>query len=507
VTDGPLGPSATVAVVGAGTMGAGIAQVAAVAGHPVLIYDVAEGAAGRAVSSIRERIAGLVAKGRLDVDPAGLRLAAASGLDELAPARCVIEAIAEDLAVKQALFAQLEEIVAADCVLATNTSSLSPTTIAAGLRHPGRLVGLHFFNPAPLMRLVEVVSGLATRPEVAATVTTLAQDWGKRVVQAAATPGFIVNRVARPYYAEALRLAEEHVASPATIDAVLTQGGGFPMGPFALMDLVGQDVNEAVTRSVWAAFGYDPRFAPSFLQRALVEAGWLGRKSGRGWFRYGVGATAPDPGAAPGRPAPPFVTEHGVSSLRTLLGRSNTDVRAGAEAGGTIELPSGARLVRSDGRPATALAAGWTVPVVVVDRTLDDATATGIAAAASEDCPEAAIGEATGLLQAAGLSVYLIDDAPGLVLTRTVAMLVNGAVDALHKGVASAGDIDTAMRLGTNYPAGPLAWGQSWGPAVILAVLEAMQGWYGEDRYRPSALLRRIVVAGGSLVPVTKEKS
>jgi 3-hydroxybutyryl-CoA dehydrogenase len=273
------------------------------------------------------------------------------------------------------------------------------------------------------------------------------------------------------------------------------------------MDLVGQDVNEAVTRSVWAAFGYDPRFAPSLLQRALVEAGWLGRKSGRGWFHYGDGAAAPDPGAAPARPAPPFVTEHGVSPLRTLLGRSDIGVRAGADTGGTVELPSGARLVRSDGRPATELAAGWTVPVVVVDRTLDDATATGIAAAASEDCPEAAIDEATGLLQAAGLSVYLVDDAPGLVVTRTVAMLVNGAVDALHKGVASAGDIDTAMRLGTNYPAGPLAWGQSWGPAVILAVLEAMQGWYGEDRYRPSALLRRIVVAGGSLVPVTKERS
>jgi 3-hydroxybutyryl-CoA dehydrogenase len=428
-------------------MGAGIAQVAAMAGHPVLIYDVAEGAAGRAVSSVRERIARLIAKGRLDIDPAGLRLVAASHLADLAPARCVIEAIAEDLAVKQALFAQLEAIVAADCVLATNTSSLSPTAVAAGLSYPGRLVGLHFFNPAPLMRLVEVVSGLATRPEVAAT------------------PGFIVNRVARPYYAEALRLAEEQVATPATIDAVLTQGGGFKMGPFALMDL------------------------------------------GRGWFHYGDDVTVVEPGAAPARPAPPYVTEGGVSPLRTLLNRSDIEIRAAADDGGTLELPSGARLVRSDGRPATRLAAGWAVPVVVVDRTLDDAAATGIAMAASEDCPAAAIDEATGLLQAAGLSVYLIDDAPGLVVTRTVAMLVNGVIDAMHKGVASASDIDTAMRLGTNYPAGPLAWGQSWGPAVILAVLEAMQGWYGEDRYRPSPLLRRIVIAGGSLVPGTKEKT
>ena len=491
--------SAPVAVVGAGTMGGGIAQVAAVAGHSVAVYDAVEGAAERAVAAIRDRVAQLVARGRLDCDPAGLRLAVATELGELAPARCVIEAVAEDLAVKQALFADLEKVVTPDCVLATNTSSLSPTAIAAGLSHPERLVGLHFFNPAPVMRLVEVVSGLATDPGVAAAITTLAESWGKQVVQAAATPGFIVNRVARPFYAEALRLAEEQAAGPATIDAVLTQAGGFRMGPFALMDLVGQDVNEAVTRSVWAAFGYDPRFAPSLLQRALVEAGWLGRKSGRGWYRYGGDAPPPAPDAAPSRPWPAGgeVTEHGVSLLRTLLTRSGVGIRAGAGLDGTVDLPSGARLVRCDGRPATALAKDR--PAVVVDRTLDDATATGIAIAACDGCPAAALDETTGLLQAAGLTVYVIDDAPGLVVTRTVAMLVNGAVDARHKGVASAADIDTAMRLGTNYPLGPLAWGQSWGPATVLQILEAMHAWYGEDRYRPSALLRRIAAAGGDL--------
>ena len=256
----------------------------------------------------------------------------AADLGELAQARCVIEAVAEDLAVKQSLFADLEKVVAPDCVLATNTSSLSPTAIAAGLSHPGRLVGLHFFNPAPVMRLVEVVSGLATDPAVAAAVTRLAEDWGKQVVQASATPGFIVNRVARPFYAEALRLAEEQAASPATIDAVLTRAGGFRMGPFALMDLVGQDVNEAVTRSVWTAFGYDPRFAPSLLQRSMVEAGWLGRKTGRGWFRYGDDAAPPEPDAAPARPAPAYVTEHGESPLRVLLGRSGAEVRPGGDA-------------------------------------------------------------------------------------------------------------------------------------------------------------------------------
>jgi 3-hydroxybutyryl-CoA dehydrogenase len=489
-------PKATpVAVVGAGTMGAGIAQVAAVAGHPVIVYDAAEGAAGRAVAAVRDRVARLVARGRLDLDPSGLRLAVAADLGELAPAGCVIEAVAEDLTVKQALFADLEKVVTPECVLATNTSSLSPTAIAARLSHPGRLVGLHFFNPAPVMRLVEVVSGLATDPAVAAAVTRLAQDWGKQVVQASATPGFIVNRVARPFYAEALRLAEERAASPATIDAVLTQAGGFRMGPFALMDLVGQDVNEAVTRSVWAAFGYDPRFAPSPLQRAMVEAGWLGRKTGRGWFRYGDDAEPPEPDAAPARSAPSYVTEHGESPLRDLLARSGVEIRAGAGRDGTARLPCGALLARCDGRPATALAR----PAVVVDRTLDDATAEGIAIAASDGGPAAALDEATGVLQAAGLTVYVIDDAPGLIVTRTVAMLVNGAVDAWHKGVASAADIDTAMRLGTGYPLGPLAWGQRWGPATIVSVLDAMQAWYGEDRYRPSARLRRIAAAGGDL--------
>jgi 3-hydroxybutyryl-CoA dehydrogenase len=494
-----IGRSAPVAVVGAGTMGAGIAQVAAVAGHPVIVYDAAEGAAGRAVTAVRDRVARLVARGRLDLDPSGLQLAVAADLGELAPAGCVIEAVAEDLAVKQALFAGLEKIVTPDCVLATNTSSLSPTAIAAGLSHPGRLVGLHFFNPAPVMRLVEVVSGLATDPAVAAAVTRLAEDWGKQVVQASATPGFIVNRVARPFYAEALRLAEERAASPATIDAVLTQAGGFRMGPFALMDLVGQDVNEAVTRSVWAAFGYDPRFAPSLLQRAMVEAGWLGRKTGRGWYRYGDDAEPSEPDAAPARSAPPYVTEHGESPLRVLLARSGTEIRPGEGGPGTLELPGGALLARCAGRPATALAADWGQPVVMVDRTLDDTTAEGIAIAVSDGCPAAAVDEATGLLQAAGLTVYVIDDAPGLVVTRTVAMLVNGAVDARHKGVASAADIDTAMRLGTNYPLGPLAWGQRWGPATVLAVLDAMHAWYGEDRYRPSALLRRIAASGGDL--------
>jgi 3-hydroxybutyryl-CoA dehydrogenase len=290
-----------VAVIGAGTMGAGIAQIAAVAGHRVYVCDAEPGAAARTVSGIRDRVKSLVAKGRLDADPDDLNLIPAT-VSDLGPCGVVIEAITEDLGVKQQLFAELEDVVAADCVLASNTSSLSPAALAARLRHPQRLVGLHFFNPVPLMRLVEVVSGLATSPEVADAAGCLAESWGKTVVRSAPAPGFIVNRIARPFYAEAWRLYEERAAEPAVIDAVLTGAAGFRMGPFTLMDLIGQDVNEAITRSVWSAFGYDPRFAPSAAQRALVEAGWLGRKTGRGVYDY-AGSSQPAVACPAGRRA------------------------------------------------------------------------------------------------------------------------------------------------------------------------------------------------------------
>jgi 3-hydroxybutyryl-CoA dehydrogenase len=282
---GSIGP-VSIGVVGAGTMGAGIAQVAAVAGRRVLIADMVPGAAERAVTGIRDRVKAQVAKGRLSVDPGALDLTAVDSADGLAESGVVIEAIIEDLAVKRALFAELETVVASDAILASNTSSLSPTALASGLAHPERLVGLHFFNPVPAMKLVEVISGLATAPHVADAAADLATAWGKTVVRSTATPGFIVNRIARPFYAEAWRLYEEHASVPENIDAVLTGAGGFRMGPFTLMDLIGHDVNEAVTRSVWGAFGHDPRFAPSLAQRALVEAGWLGRKAGRGFYDY-----------------------------------------------------------------------------------------------------------------------------------------------------------------------------------------------------------------------------
>ena len=292
-----------IGVIGAGTMGAGIAQVAALAGHRVLLADAVDGAAGRAIDRIRERVAAQVARGRLVADPDALALSPAA-ISDLAGAGVVIEAVVEDLGVKRALFAELEQLVPADCLLASNSSSLTPTAMAAGLAHPERLVGLHFFNPVPVMQLVEVISGLATAGWAADRAQALAQAWGKTVVRSAATPGFIVNRIARPFYAEAWRLLEEHAAVPVVIDAVLTGAGGFRMGPFALMDLIGHDVNESVTRSVWASFGNDPRFAPSLAQRSLVEAGWLGRKTGRGCYDYSDGVALPGPRRPRPGPAP-----------------------------------------------------------------------------------------------------------------------------------------------------------------------------------------------------------
>lgn len=489
--------SEIVGVVGAGTMGAGIAQVAAVAGHPVVLFDAVPGAAERAVTGIRDRVRSLVDKGKLTIEPGDLTLVAAATTDELAQAAVVVEAIVEDLDAKRRLFAGLETVVAPDCVLATNTSSLSPTAIAASLRHPERVVGLHFFNPVPLMRLVEVVPGLATEEHVVDRAAGLATAWGKTVVRSAATPGFIVNRIARPFYAEAWRLHEERAADPAVIDAVLTGGGGFRMGPFALMDLIGHDVNEAVTRSVWEGLGHDPRFAPSLAQRELVRAGRFGRKTGRGVYDH----AAPPPTVVPedARPAPLEVVDHDAPELRPLLERSDVAVMDGEGAGGVVELPSGVLLARCAGTPATVLAARRGAPVVVVDRTADDATATAIAVAPSDGCPPEGLREAVGLLQAAGLAVHVVDDTPGLIVTRTVAMLANLAADALALGVAGGPDIDTAMRLGTNYPVGPLEWADGWGAATVHTILIGLQEAYGDPRYRPSPLLARRAASGRPL--------
>lgn len=494
-----LDRSRTVAVVGAGTMGQGIAQVALLAGHPVLLHDAVPGRAQAALEAVAGRLDRLAGKGRLPAaehNAALARLAAADALTELAGAGLVVEAVVEDLAVKQSLFAELEAVVGDGCLLATNTSSLSVTAVAGALRLPGRLVGLHFFNPAPVLPLVEVVAGAAGDRSAVALAADTAVAWGKTPVCCADTPGFLVNRVARPFYAEALRVHEERAADPATIDALLRESGGFAMGPFALTDLIGQDVNEAVTRSVWEAFFRDPKFAPSLAQRRLVESGRLGRKTGRGWFSYDEGpAAAPAPDTADTAPAPDFVV------VRGSLGPAQEVVRLAAEAGievrtqgggdgrrGVIVLPSGTPLRLADGRLPGE-------PSVQFDLALDYAGARRIGVASSAGVPARAVTEATGLFQAMGKKVSVIRDVPGMVVARTVAMLVDLAVDAVAKEVGTAQDVDTAMRLGVNYPVGPLEWCELISAAYVRDLLDALHAWYPTGRYAPCPELRRRAAA------------
>ena len=386
---------ATIAVVGTGAMGAGIAQVAAAAGHTVKLMDNRPQAAQAAVASIRAQFARLAEKGKLTQEAAhaaSSRLVAVATQSELADASLVIEAIVDD------------------CIFGTNTSSISVTAIGAALKHPGRLAGLHFFNPAPLMALVEVVSGLATDPHVAETLFATAHAWGKTPVHAKSTPGFIVNRVARPYYGEALRLLTEGAANCATIDAVMREAGGFRMGPFELMDMIGHDINFAVTCSVWSAFYNDPRFLPSLVQQELVNAGFLGKKSGRGFYDYQPGVTKPGPQTESPHPLPAEISICGESSAANALAQrlktAHVAFRRDVSRDGRIAQAGGAVVFVTDGRSATQRASESGLSnTVVIDLALDYTQAKRLAMATSAQCTEAAANEATALLQGASLAL------------------------------------------------------------------------------------------------------
>ncbi|CAL9513741.1 3-hydroxyadipyl-CoA dehydrogenase [Streptomyces sp. enrichment culture] len=489
-----------VAVVGAGTMGQGIAQVALVAGHPVRLYDTVPGRAREAVGVIGARLDRLVEKERLTVserDAARGRLAAVEDLAGLAGCALVAEAVVERLEVKQELLRALEDIVGDDCLFATNTSSLSVTAVGGALRVPGRLVGLHFFNPAPLLPLVEVVSGSATDGSSATRAYDTARAWGKTPVACADTPGFLVNRIARPFYAEAFAVYESRGADPATVDAVLRECGGFRMGAFELTDLIGQDVNESVTHSVWRSFFQDARFAPSLAQRRLVESGRLGRKSGQGWYDYRDGAERPEPHTAAPAGPPPYLVVHGdlggpatelVAMVREAgieVREAGTEVREGGEPGGArLVLPGGGDLRLADGR--TCAESG---DAVRFDLALDYRRATRVALSAGPGTRPATLREATGLFQALGKKVSVIGDVPGMIVARTVARIIDLAHEAVAKGVATAEDVDTAMRLGVNYPAGPFEWERSLGPRWAHDLLSALHLRDPSGRCAPSLAL------------------
>lgn len=505
---GALAPGAVVGIIGAGTMGAGIAQVAAAAGHRVHLYDLNAAQVARGRSLIEKDLRAQVERGKLAAEALDAtlgRIVDAEALGAMRACDLIIEAAIEDLAIKQQLFADLEAIVGPDCVLATNTSSLSVTAIAGKLKHPGRVVGMHFFNPPPRMRLVEIVTGLATADAVVQRATATAQAWGKLTVLAKSTPGFIVNRLARPFYSEAWRVLREQsaqdAATCASLDALVREAGGFPMGPFELMDLIGHDVNLAVTQSVFEATFFDRRYMPALEQQELVRAGRLGRKSGQGLYAYGASAAKPAAQVvAPSmRPAADVVAVGDLGVAAELIERlAAAGIRVSRKPGleaGYLQIGA-ARLLLTDGRIATEVAAAHGhADTVVFDLAADFATTQRLGLARAASCSDAAFGTVCATLGAAGLACTPLADVPGLIVMRTVATLVNEACDAIAYGICSEDAADQATRHGLNYARGPMSWATHLGLARVAQVLHHLQAHYGEERYRTSVLINRRLAA------------
>ncbi|WP_207486054.1 3-hydroxyacyl-CoA dehydrogenase [Arenibaculum pallidiluteum] len=491
-------------IVGIGAMGRGIAQIAATSGAEVRFVDARPGAAEEARAAIAAILDGLAAKGRMDraaATAAAARLKPVAGLADLSDAHVVVEAIVEDLEAKRALFAELEKAVGPDCILATNTSSLAVAAIAAACARPGRVAGFHFFNPVPLMRIVEVIGGALTEPWVTDALTGLARRFGHRPVRAADLPGFLVNHAGRGLTTEALRLLHEGVAGVEDADRILREACGFRMGPFEFLDLTGLDVSLPVMETIYRQFYDEPRFRPSVLLGRRLAAGLLGRKSGRGFYTYRdgrpvAGAEPPAPVAAP-RPVWIAAEEDGWrKALADLAMHAGWTVDAGAQAG-----PGSLCLVAPLGRDATETAlehgldprrtvAVDLLPGLAARRTL---MTTPLTEPAWKDAAHA-------LLAADGTPVTTIRDSHGFVAQRVLATIVNIACDMAQQRIATPDDIDAAVRLGLGYPQGPLAWGDALGPMRVLGILERILAGTGDPRYRPSPWLARRARLGVSLL-------
>ena len=402
---------AVVGVIGAGAMGAGIAQVAASYGHPVKLYDMSSQAVSNALHNLAKGLDKQVARGKVSAQQAQATLAriiAVSDLAELSDAALVIEAIVEQLDVKRQLFSSLEAICRSDVVFASNTSSLSITALGAVLQRPERLAGMHFFNPPQAMKLVEVIAGLATDEMVLDSLMATAGAWGKQPVRTKSTPGFIVNRVARPFYAEALRMLQDGVADCRDIDAILCASAGFRMGPFSLMDLIGHDVNYAVTESVFQAYYQDPRFKPSVIQKELLNGGFLGRKSGRGFYHYD--RDMPEPNyfrmVEPQTMATAVGKPYGLEIVQQYCARHGVSVMNGVRSDGAWLEVNSTRMAVTDGRTATELSRAdqhdnW----VLIDLIGDIDTCPTVALACSDLADAQALVDAAGFFQALGKEV------------------------------------------------------------------------------------------------------
>ncbi len=496
----------TTAVIGAGAMGRGIAQMAVQAGSSVLVFDRQPGAAEEAVKAIRAQWDRLVEKSRLTAeaaaDQAG-RLSVAGSLQALSSTTLVVEAIVEQIDAKRQLFAALEDIVATEAVLATNTSSLSVTAIAASLRHPERFAGLHFFNPVPLMKVVEVIAGLRTAPATCDALQAYVGQMGHTAVRAEDTPGFIVNHAGRGYGTEALRIVGEKVADFATIDRILRDQVGFKLGPFELMDLTALDVSHPVMESIYRQYYDEPRYRPSVITAQRLAGGVVGRKVGEGFYSYidGKAQVPPEPPTPEVAEMPP-VWVSTRAARRSELYQLLKDLGARIETGQSPS-PQALSIVAPLGFDITTVAVVERLDpsrTVGIDMLIDDA-ATKRRVLATNPATRADMRDSAHALFARdGKAVSVIRDSGGFVTQRVVACIVNIASDICQQQICSPKDLETAVTLGLGYPLGPLAMGDRWGPTNILEVLFNMQTVYGDPRYRPSPWLRRRGAIGLSLL-------
>ena len=502
-------------VVGAGTMGAGIAQLGCLAGIDTFLHDPLPDALDRGATGLAQALQRGAERGRWDADAAQSaagRLRVADSLEDLAPCELVVEAAPERLELKQELFARLSAICGPGTVLATNTSSILVAALASAAQRPENVVGMHFFNPAPAMRLVEVIAAAQSGERALDVARATGRAMGKQVIDAVDGPGFLVNRCGRPFGGEALRLLQERVATHEQIDRVCRLGGGFRMGPFELMDLVGIDVGFEVARSFEAQSFGEHRWKPNPLQARMVAAGRLGRKVGRGWYEYAGGsyrAEDPEPlevGGGDGMRV--RIDGDGVVAreLRAVAGQAGFDVRSpGVEAqpelvidtGGAVGLPEGVPVLalchdRSLAERGSPEACGFHLLPPLESGGLVELTRLPTTAATAVD----AAGRFFGAL---GLHREWVEDAPGLVLGRIVCQLVNEAAFALGEGVGSAEDLDLGLELGLNHPRGPVAWGEAIGLEHVLATIDGLWDERREERYRAAPLLRRAVATGASL--------
>lgn len=493
---------ARIGIVGAGAMGRGIAQLMAQCGCETLVFDLDRTAGEDALAFVAGIWQRLVEKGRMTASDAEAARARLSQVDSLAKfARCdlVIEAIVERLDAKTALFCELETIVAQNTILATNTSSLSVTEIAAACARPERVAGLHFFNPAPLMKLVEIIAGERTDPQVTAALAALIKRTGHHGVTVGDTPGFLVNHAGRAYTTEALKILAEGVAAPVTIDAIARDAAGFRMGPFELLDLTGLDVSVPAMQTIYRGFYQEPRLRPVEIGRRRLAAGLLGRKTGEGFYRYGD----------KGERLPAESLEEPAGALPDRVAIAGTDWAAERLAGWCKGL--GVEIVDPSAETLTLVAPIGTDTATLCARSLSDPQWTiGVDVCFGLDShttlatnpatqPQAA-GQALALARKNGAAASLVRDSAGLVLQRIVALIVNLACDIAQQAIARPADVDAAVKLALAYPRGPLQWGDAIGPGIVLEILDGLVETTGDPRYRPSPWLSRRAKLGLSLL-------